>query len=53
MASHIPARTKFDNLLLTGRTSRYTAQPQSRCRLLATCSEIVGTEYLAKKIANA
>lgn len=53
MASHIPARTKFDNLLLTGQNLTVHGAIGVTLSAAATCSEIVGTEYLAKKIANA
>ena len=53
MASHIPARTKFENLLLTGQNLTVHGAIGVTLSAAATCSEIVGTEYLAKKIANA
>ena len=53
MASHIPARTKFDNLLITGQNLTVHGAIGVTLSAAATCSEIVGTEYLAKKIANA
>lgn len=53
MASHIPARTKFENLLLTGQNLTVHGAIGVTLSAAATCSEIVGTEYLAKKIGNA
>lgn len=53
LASHIPARTKFENLLLTGQNLTVHGAIGVTLSAAATCSELLGTEYLARKIANA
>lgn len=52
-AAHIPARTKFENLLLTGQNLTVHGAVGVTLSAAATCAELLGTEYLAKKIGNA
>lgn len=53
IASHIPVRTKFENLLLTGQSLTVHGAIGVTLSAAATCAELLGTEYLAKKIGNA
>ena len=53
MASHIPARTKFENLLLTGQNLTVHGAIGVTLSAAATCAELLGTESLAKKIGDA
>ncbi len=49
----IPTRTKIGNLYLTGQNINAHGAIGVTLTAAATCAEIIGTEYLAKKIANA
>ncbi len=53
MVTHIPARTKIGNLLLTGQNLNLHGALGVAVSSAVTCSEILGTEYLTKKIGNA
>lgn len=53
IAAHIPVRTKFENLLLTGQSLTVHGAIGVTLSAAATCAELLGTEYLAKKIGNA
>lgn len=53
LASLIPARTKLENLLLTGQNLNVHGALGVTLTAAATCSELLGTEYLAKKIGRA
>lgn len=53
MATHIPVRTKFENLLLTGQNLTVHGAIGVTMSAAAACAELLGTEYLAKKIGNA
>lgn len=53
MATCIPVRTKFENLLLTGQNLTVHGAIGVTLSAAATCAEVLGTEYLATKIGNA
>lgn len=53
MLTLFPARTRISNLLLTGQNLNVHGCLGTIVSAAVTCSEIVGTEYLAKKIGNA
>lgn len=53
MLTHIPARTKVENLLLTGQSLNVHGALGVAVTSAVTCSVILGEEYLAKKIADA
>lgn len=53
MITLMPARTRISNLLLTGQNLNVHGCLGTIVSAAVTCSEIVGTEYLAKKIGNA
>ena len=53
MATCIPVRTKFENLLLTGQNLTVHGAIGVTLSAAATCAELLGTEYLAKKIGDA
>lgn len=48
-----PARTRISNLLITGQSLNMHGCIGTTVSSAVTCSEIVGMEYLAKKIGNA
>ena len=49
----IPAQTRISNLLLTGQNLNIHGCLGTTISSAVTCSEILGTEYLSKKIGNA
>lgn len=49
----ISARTKLENLLLTGQNLNVHGALGVTLTAILTCSELLGKEYLAKKIGNA
>lgn len=51
--NHIPARTRIENLLLTGQNINLHGALGVAMSSLVTCSEILGTEYITKKVGNA
>lgn len=53
VVSHLPSRTKIPNLLFTGQNLNIHGCIGVAVSAAVTCGEIVGTEYLAKKIGNA
>lgn len=53
MTTCIPVRTKFENLLLTGQNLTVHGAIGVTLSAAATCAELLGTEYLAKKIGDA
>ena len=53
MVTLMPARTRIANLLLTGQSLNIHGCLGTTVSSAVTCSEILGLEYLAKKIGNA
>lgn len=53
MVTLLPAKTRVQNLLLTGQNINIHGCIGTTISSAVTCSEIVGMEYLAKKIGNA
>lgn len=53
MITHIPARTRVQNLLLTGQSLNIHGCIGTTLSAAVTSSEILGVEYLSKKIGNA
>ena len=53
MVTLMPARTRISNLLLTGQNLNIHGCLGTTTSSAVTCSEILGMEYLAKKIGNA
>ncbi len=53
MVTLMPARTRIANLLLTGQSLNIHGCLGTTVSSAVTCSEILGMEYLAKKIGNA
>lgn len=53
LVTMFPARTRISNLLLTGQSLNIHGCIGTTISSAVTCSEIVGKEYLAKKIGNA
>ncbi len=53
MVTLMPARTRISNLLLTGQSLNIHGCLGTTVSSAVTCSEILGLEYLAKKIGNA
>ncbi len=53
IASMIYARTKIPNLLITGQSLNIHGCLGTTISAAVTCSEILGEEYVAKKIGNA
>ncbi len=53
LATLIPTRTKIENLHLTGQNLNVHGVIGVSLTAAATCGDIIGTEYLAKKIGNA
>lgn len=51
-ANIVPVRTKFENLLLTGQSMNVHGALGVTVTAALTCAELLGTEYLAKKIGN-
>jgi phytoene dehydrogenase-like protein len=49
----IPINTRFENLLLTGQNINVHGALGVTVTAALTCSKLLGTEYLAKKIGNA
>lgn len=52
MATLLPARTKLNNLFLTGQNLNVHGALGVTLTAATTCAELLGTEYLAKKIGN-
>lgn len=52
IVSHLPARTKIPNLYLTGQNLNVHGCLGVAVSAAVTCSELLGTEYLAKKIGE-
>jgi all-trans-retinol 13,14-reductase len=50
--SHVPVRTKLNNLLLTGQNINLHGILGVPLTAINTCAELVGMEYLLKKINN-
>ena len=50
--SHLSPRTKIKNLFLTGQNLNIHGFLGTTVSAAVTCSEILGKEYLAKKIGN-
>lgn len=53
MVTLMPARTRIGNLLLTGQNLNIHGCLGTVVSSAVTCSEIIGMEYLSKKIGNA
>ena len=53
MVTLMPARTRIGNLLLAGQNLNIHGCLGTVVSSAVTCSEILGMEYLAKKIGNA
>ena len=53
LVTMFPARTRISNLLLTGQSLNIHGCIGTTISSAVTCSEIVGKEYLAKKIGDA
>ena len=53
LASLVFARTKISNLLITGQSLNIHGCLGATISSAVTCTEILGEEYLAKKIGNA
>ena len=53
MVTLMSAKTRIKNLLLTGQNLNVHGCLGTIVSAAVTCSEIIGTEYLAKKIGNA
>lgn len=53
MVTLMPAKTRIRNLLLTGQNLNIHGCIGTTISSAVTCSEIIGMEYLAKKIGNA
>lgn len=53
IVNHLPARTRIRNLLLTGQSLNVHGALGVVVSSAVTCSELLGVEYLAKKIGNA
>ncbi len=52
MATLIPSRTKIENLFLTGQNLNVHGALGVTLTAAKTCSELLGEEYLSKKIGN-
>ena len=53
MVTQFPARTRISNLLLAGQNINIHGCIGTTMSSTVTCSEILGSEYLSKKIGNA
>ena len=53
IVSHLSARTKIGNLFLTGQNLNVHGCLGVAVSAAVTCSELLGVEYLAKKIGHA
>lgn len=53
LVSLVPVRTRISNLLLTGQNLNVHGALGVTLTAMRTCAELVGTDYLAKKIGNA
>ena len=53
LINHLPSRTKISNLYITGQNLNIHGCIGTAVSAAVTCSELVGAEYLAKKIGNA
>ena len=53
MVTLMPAKTRVSNLLLTGQSLNIHGCLGTTVSSAITCSEILGIEYLSKKIGNA
>jgi phytoene dehydrogenase-like protein len=49
----LPSRTKIPNLFITGQNNNVHGMIGVFMTAMYTCSELVGTQYLAEKVANA
>jgi phytoene dehydrogenase-like protein len=49
----LPSRTKVPNLLITGQNNNVHGMIGVFMTAMYTCSELLGTQYLAEKVANA
>lgn len=49
----IPVRTKIENLLMTGQNLNVHGALGVTLTSMLTCAELLGTEYIAKKVGNA
>lgn len=52
LATLIPARTKLENLLLTGQNLNVHGMVGVTLTATLTCAELLGAEYIARKIGN-
>lgn len=53
LATYIPVKMKIPNLYLTGQSINVHGCLGTSISAVATCGELIGTEYLTKKISNA
>lgn len=53
IVNHLPSRMKIGNLFLTGQNLNVHGCLGTSISAAVTCSELLGTEYLTKKIGNA
>ena len=53
LATYLPVRMKIPNLFLTGQSVNVHGCLGTSISAVATCGELVGAEYLTKKIGNA
>jgi hypothetical protein len=53
MITHLPARTRISNLLISGQNLNIHGCIGTAVSAAVTCSVILGGEYLAKKIGDA
>lgn len=53
LAAYIPVKLKIPNLYLTGQSINVHGCLGTSISAVVTCGELVGTEYLTKKIGNA
>ena len=53
LAAYLPVKMKIPNLYLTGQSINVHGCLGTSISALVTCGELVGTEYLTKKISNA
>lgn len=53
MVTHFPAKTKIANLFFTGQNLNIHGCLGTTISAATTCSELLGTEYITKKIGNA
>jgi len=53
LAAHLPVKMKIPNLYLTGQSINVHGCLGTSISAVVTCGELIGTEYLTKKISNA